>query len=444
LRGRLLLVALTAAGVWEGWRWYWLRIAPAPEESLTLIAALIFAGWILIARKARPREAAHAFASIPLIAGLLIAYAVSWVFAPPIVASALAVAATSASVIVAATGRPPSMALGALIIGSMPVLPSLQFTLGYPMRLASASLAEGALEMQGLSVARHGTFLLWQGQEIQFDAPCSGVNMLWAGLLFTCLIAAAVQCSPRRFIAAVCACIGIVLIFNVLRAVSIFYLEAVAGEPMESWKHSGVGLISFAMALPLLALTVKPGQRIGPAQEHRVCRKPFLKLSLAAFIAAAGPVIAKETQFPQASVSQEAPAWPTQFEGKLLAVLPLTDKERAFAQGFPGQIARFSDGESEIIIRWVKEATRLLHPASDCFKGLGYSISVLPLKRASDGTVMGCFIASRDGVRLQVCEQVRNDKGQVWADASSWYWAAFWGGVQTPSWSYVVAKPLNP
>jgi exosortase/archaeosortase family protein len=441
---RFLLVALTASAVWEGWRWYWLRIAPAPEECLTLIAALIFAGWILIARREKPGEAAHPLASIPVIAGLLCAYAASWMFAPPIVASALAIAATSASVIVAATGRPPSIALSTLIIGSMPVLPSLQFTLGYPMRLASAWLAACLLETQGLSVAQQGTFLLWQGQEIQFDAPCSGVNMLWAGLLFICLIAAAVQCSLRRFIAAVCASIGIVLIFNVLRTVSTFYLESVAGEPMESWKHSGVGLISFAMALPLLALTVKPGQRIGAAQEHRVCRKPYVKLSLAAFAAVAGPVIAKETQSPQASLSQEALTWPTQYEGKPLAELPLTDKERAFAQGFPGRIWRFSDGESEIIIRWVKEATRRLHPASDCFKGLGYSISALPLKRSSDGTVMGCFIASRGGVRLQVCEQIRNDKGQVWADASSWYWAALWGGVQTPSWSYVVAKPLNP
>jgi exosortase/archaeosortase family protein len=444
VRARFLLVALTAAAVWEGWRWYWLRIAPAPEESLTLIAVLIFAGWLLIARRARPGEAVHPFASIPVIAGLLIAYAASWMFAPPIVASALAVAATFASVIVAMTGRPPSIALSTLIIGSMPVLPSMQFTFGYPMRLASASLTACLLEMQGISVARRGTFLLWQGQEIQFDAPCSGVNMLWAGLLFTCLIAAAVQCSLRRFIAALCACIGLVLMFNVLRTISLFYLEAVAGEPMQGWKHSGVGLISFAMALPLLALTVKPGQRIGSAQVHRVCRKPYLKLSLAALIAAAGPVIAKETQSSQASVSQDVPAWPTQFEGKPLAELPLTDKERAFAQGFPGRIGRFSDGEREIIIRWVKEATRRLHPASDCFKGLGYSISALPLKRASDGTVMGCFIASRDGVRLQVCEQVRNDKGRVWADASSWYWAALWGGVQTPSWSYVVAEPLQP
>ena len=264
MRSRFLLVALTAGAVWEGWRWYWLRISPAPEESLTLIAALIFAGWIIIGGRAKPGNASHPFSSM---AGLLVAYAASWMIAPPIVSSALAVAATFTSLIVAVTGRPPSIAFSALIIGSMPVLPSLQFTLGYPMRLASAALATGLLEMQGLSVARQGTFLLWQGQEIQFDAPCSGVNMLWAGLLFTCLIAAAVQSSLRRLVAAICACVGIMLMFNVLRAVGLFYLEAFAGKSMASWKHSGVGLISFAMALPLLALAVKAGQKNDAARK---------------------------------------------------------------------------------------------------------------------------------------------------------------------------------
>ncbi len=38
MRDRLVLVVLTASAVWEGWRWYWQRIAPAPEESLTLVA----------------------------------------------------------------------------------------------------------------------------------------------------------------------------------------------------------------------------------------------------------------------------------------------------------------------------------------------------------------------------------------------------------------------
>ncbi len=90
------------------------------------------------------------------------------------------------------------------------------------------------------------------------------------------------------------------------------------------------------------------------------------------------PVIAKKTASPQVAVAQEAPAWPTAFQGKALSELPLTDKERAFAQGFPGRIGRFSDGEREIIIRWVKGATRRLHPASDRFKGLGYTISFQP------------------------------------------------------------------
>src|SRR5262249_56914005 len=80
--------------------------------------------------------------------------------------------------------RPP-VAFWGLVALALPVLPSLQFTLGYPMRVVSATLSVGLLQAHGLMVARQGTFLVWRGELIQFDAPCSGVNMLWAGLLLT-------------------------------------------------------------------------------------------------------------------------------------------------------------------------------------------------------------------------------------------------------------------
>ena len=43
------------------------------------------------------------------------------------------------------------------------------------------------------------------------------------------------------------------------------------------------------------------------------------------------------------------PGWPSTFEGRTLTPLPLNEMETKFATGFPGRIARFSDGEREII-----------------------------------------------------------------------------------------------
>jgi hypothetical protein len=100
------------------------------------------------------------------------------------------------------------------------------------------------------------------------------------------------------------------------------------------------------------------------------------------------------------------PGWPEHYENKPLTALDLTEKERVFTQGFPGEVGRFSDGSREIIIRWVESPTRWLHPASDCFKGVGYEVSPQAVQDNLDGVAMGCFSASRDSQFLVVCEYI--------------------------------------
>lgn len=118
------------------------------------------------------------------------------------------------------------------------------------------------------------------------------------------------------------------------------------------------------------------------------------------------------------------PGWPTHFENRELTALPLQERERRFSGDFPGRIARFTDGEREIIIRWVTEATRKLHPASDCFEGVGYSVHPLPLRVDRAGERWGSFTAVRQSEKLRVYERIYTDDGQSWTDVSAWYWAA--------------------
>ncbi len=163
----------------------------------------------------------------------------------------------------------------------------------------------------------------------------------------------------------------------------------------------------------------------------------FLVSALAATLA---PVIAHDGNGTVALASA-FPGWPTQYEGRPLIPLPMSVREQRFAQDFPGRIGRFSDGSREIIVRWVAEPTRNLHPASDCFRGIGYRIAPLPLKRDATGKAMSCFRASRDGASVTICEAVVGANGQSWPDVSSWYWSALFGKASGPWWSYVVAEP---
>ena len=147
---------------------------------------------------------------------------------------------------------------------------------------------------------------------------------------------------------------------------------------------------------------------------------------------------------PASSGSDGFPGWPTTFEGRALTVLPMTPREAAFARDFPGRVGRFSDGQREIIVRWVASATRRLHPAGDCFRGLGYTITPLPLRISTDGAHIACFRAVRGGDALKVCEVVREVAGpsaaHSWPDVPAWYWAALFGQTDGPWWNVVVAE----
>jgi hypothetical protein len=140
------------------------------------------------------------------------------------------------------------------------------------------------------------------------------------------------------------------------------------------------------------------------------------------------------------SSAQAFPGWPTQLEGQLLKPLLLSEKERLFVRDFPGRIQRFSDGRREYILRWVFSPTRKLHPASDCLRGVGFSISPLPLATRPDGAKWSQFQASRGKDSLSVYERIYDNAGNSWSDVSAWYWAALLGKSAGPWWSVVIAE----
>jgi len=134
------------------------------------------------------------------------------------------------------------------------------------------------------------------------------------------------------------------------------------------------------------------------------------------------------------------PGWPGTFEGRTLTPLPLNEMENKFATDFPGRIARFSDGEREIIIRWVTEATRKMHPASDCFQGLGYSVKPLAAHRDESGSLWTSFAATKGSERLRVYERIHAASGESWTDVSAWYWSALRHEGSGSWWAITVAE----
>lgn len=137
-----------------------------------------------------------------------------------------------------------------------------------------------------------------------------------------------------------------------------------------------------------------------------------------------------------------APEWPVAWEGRPLRPLALGAAEMRFAVRFPGHIARMTDGAQTLVLREVHEPTRMLHPAADCYRAVGYTIAEARLERDAQAQMWRCFVAERGGHRLRVCERIVDADGQAFTDASSWFWAAALGQSTGPWRAVTVARAL--
>src|SRR5687768_9175052 len=147
---------------------------------------------------------------------------------------------------------------------------------------------------------------------------------------------------------------------------------------------------------------------------------------------------------PRSPVTHEAPGFelPAQWQGQPLRPLALSEVEQRFARQFPGTLARMTDGREVLVLRAVHRPTRMLHPAADCYRGLGYRVASEQLQLDGEQRLWRCFEAMRAGQRLKVCERIVDAQGAGFTDTSAWYWAALLGQSQGPWQAITVASPL--
>jgi exosortase/archaeosortase family protein len=249
----LVLVILVAA-FWESWRWLVQRTWATPDEAITLaVMIVVVAGHALrtVLHRGAVSGRLQALPMLPLAAALLL-YALVLGRVPPILSAAIAVTTTLAAIHIAGHGRRPPLAFWGLCCLVLPVVPTLQFYLGYPMRVVSAALTVPLLRLNGIDVTLEGTALIWQGQRIQFDAPCSGVTMAWAGMLLVFAVATVRADDGRALLHAAALGLRLLLAANVLRAASLFYLETGLLPWNSELMHQAIGLAAFGAVMIIL------------------------------------------------------------------------------------------------------------------------------------------------------------------------------------------------
>lgn len=136
-----------------------------------------------------------------------------------------------------------------------------------------------------------------------------------------------------------------------------------------------------------------------------------------------------------------APEFPSQWQGRPLRPLVLTEVEQRFARQFPGSLARLTDDQEVLVVRTVLRPTRMLHPAADCYRGLGWRVTHVHLHQDADQRLWRCFDAQHSGQRLRVCERIEDAQGHGYTDTSAWYWSALMHPSRGPWTAFTVASP---
>lgn len=181
---------------------------------------------------------------------------------------------------------------------------------------------------------------------------------------------------------------------------------------------------------------------------NRFVQRVLHKTAFAAVLALCTLWGVAQAIWPAASPSTDTSAWewPTEWDGAPLRPLALGPVEQRFARQFPGAIARMTDGERMLVLRHVTTPTRMLHPAEDCYRALGWGIASARLEHDAHGQLWRCFVATRTnstgGPPLRVCERTTDAQGRAFTDTSSWYWAAVRGQSTGPWLAVTTATPL--
>jgi exosortase len=137
---------------------------------------------------------------------------------------------------------------------TLPVVHWANVLVGFRLQQLVTAIAAGGLRLYGLPAAVHGTTIELGGATVAVDASCSGLKLIYSGVLFGLLVLPRLH--RRRLLFSATLLLGL-LGANVVRVISLAVAQLQLGRPLDPSSHEGVGLIAFALACAL-SLLVRP------------------------------------------------------------------------------------------------------------------------------------------------------------------------------------------
>ncbi len=447
-RKKIAATALLIAAI-PTLRWYALRMQDGGEEVAGLVP-LVAALWFWF-RDRKVLRAASWEAWMAVV--LLLIQAAAYPFLPAILRAVFMIAA-----VVCFSGILRKPGIVCLLFLALPWTASLDFFLGYPLRLLTSINSEILISLAGIEVYRMGVQLLCGGRVVGVDPACSGMNMLWSTGLLTALLAVVFSLRWRGVAALGIVALVLALAGNSLRAAILFFPEAGLVE-MPHVLHAGIGIaISggcflvlirlarklFGLLLPAVAFgnaarcepvgigtarydrsqSPAVGSRLPHGKRQQATRSPKPAAALCLTIAALLVVVASLFSVKETQKAEAIPNVLKSYQGTTVTRIPLTPAEGKFYGNFPGSIAVYEGEDFKLIVRQVNIATRKLHPASHCLRAEGFRIGEKTVE-GKVGEHWLCYTVTRNSETFQVRERIScAAKDQIWPEISAWYWFA--------------------
>ena len=237
-------LALHALTLWPHGVYLVQRAGDGSDDPLGLVA-LLAALALVAAQHQRLRLTPHLGWLLVAAALALLANGAWWAGVPSLAGALIAVLSLACAALAWwPRGHPKAPLLGLLVL-SLPWLATLQFYLGWPLRVLTAQLSAWALQVAGYVAERSGASMVVDGQLLIVDAPCSGVQMAWFAYFTACAGAAAADLADRRFAQRAALVGAVVLLGNVLRNSVLVALESRPVGLAPLW-HEVIGLAVLA------------------------------------------------------------------------------------------------------------------------------------------------------------------------------------------------------
>lgn len=248
------IILVQALTFWNAWYWYVSRMLDGSDEPLgilALITLIFFIGKVDLNKLVTKNQ-------VNIFIIILLTYILTYRITPDMIHSIFAVISLGYTFYISKEKISP--AIIGLFFMTLPVIASMQFYLGYPLRSLNSYMMVILLRLNGFYVSQDGTCLNFNKNLICVDAPCSGINMLWFSSYFALFICCLYKLNLHKTIKVSLISFISIIIANIMRSTSLFYTESGVLK-LPAFVHQGVGILTFILSISIVIIYVNMSER---------------------------------------------------------------------------------------------------------------------------------------------------------------------------------------